>query len=422
MYRRLVTKADREAARAAELSGFEVVEYPEADCVVGFKSYSSDKIVIKIFDGTAGRPVEYLAFPSRERAEAYVEKHLNNRKKTLAYKAERKQKKSAAGKYTVDESKPHFEVGRRYSYGWSYDGYDYCRVIRVVGRTACFVSFVYEGRYEEEKTQRAKVSCDNNGEYISPDHGFYWIRACNVLPTEEEQARIDAERAAQEQAAREAERAEMIRKADARREVVEKLKAADPYVEGHTKVTVEYCEGIVDHPVLKSGEVFSVAAAEQIYKYLDQAVHSDAHGYDKSWFIVEGEINGESFVYKDRYDLGDNYGGLIAHIRRYAPDNCKPIADHMEEQLPGGRVVNVSFHPQIINFAEAVKRKQEEEWEETKEMVRALTEEQLETLIRKEAATDKDGRAVAKFFLAELATRNRAKAIALMREYKLWEE
>ena len=82
-------------------------------------------------------------------------------------------------------------------------------------------------------------------------------------------------------------------------------------------VTINWSE----HPAFYSWEdnelKLSVAAAEIILTHFDKEVHEDQErGYCKTSFTIEYvNEDGETDSYEGRYDLGDNDGGMIAHIR-----------------------------------------------------------------------------------------------------------
>lgn len=83
-------KENRQKVREIYLSGFEVREYPEFDCVIGVKTES--KPVAMAFAGTAGNPTWHYSFRSVERMEGYIAEFLDSQKRNLEYKAEQKEK------------------------------------------------------------------------------------------------------------------------------------------------------------------------------------------------------------------------------------------------------------------------------------------------------------------------------------------
>jgi hypothetical protein len=85
--------------------------------------------------------------------------------------------------------------------------------------------------------------------------------------------------------------------------------------------------------------------------------------------------DGESRTYEGRYDLGDNDGGMIAHIRAFADSKRQPghfhdeesaasidtFADMLEAYTDGGRIVSVYVPEYVKQAAQRVKEKKQEE-------------------------------------------------------------
>ena len=109
--------------------------------------------------------------------------------------------------------------------------------------------------------------------------------------------------------------------------------------------------------------VMSVAAAEIVLKHYDEQEHAKHCGYDKTDFVIRWtDEAGEEQTYSGRYDLGDNDGGLIEHIRAFgrsirqdedAQAQICELADMLEQYTAGGRVVSVEVAPQIVDFMQA---------------------------------------------------------------------
>lgn len=219
------------------------------------------------------------------------------------------------------------------------------------------------------------------------------------------------------------------------RHYIEDVAAAHPIQEGAPVVTIEWSE----HPAFYSwedGELkLSVAAGEIVLRHFDEerAQKNAAEGrggYDKTSFIIEyTSSNGEPSTYEGRYDLGDNDGGLIAHIRTFseskrqpgtfhdeeAADQISAFADMLEEHTAAGRVVSVTVAPWI---EEAIKARQEaaqRHMRETMETLEMLTDEQLTAAV---LISPKDNPDVARFFLQELSRRDAKKALAVLRAWK----
>lgn len=140
-------------------------------------------------------------------------------------------------------------------------------------------------------------------------------------PTAEDLERIDEMRIARENAEREAERERELeererflnRRADGWR-LVASENAAHPVEDGAPVVVIEWSE----HPGLSEDLRLSVVAAENVLRTLDKLEAGKTDGYFKTSFRIEWtDENGELSTYSGRYDLGDNDGGLVSHIRAW---------------------------------------------------------------------------------------------------------
>ena len=87
--RKASTKEERAQMRAEALEGYTVTEYPEADSVAG-KMNAGNITVIKIFDGTAGKPYCYCSFKTEAAADEYIAEHMKRRAANKAFDAEQK--------------------------------------------------------------------------------------------------------------------------------------------------------------------------------------------------------------------------------------------------------------------------------------------------------------------------------------------
>lgn len=143
-------------------------------------------------------------------------------------------------------------------------------------------------------------------------------------PTAEDLAKIDEARTERENAARAAEHERELeererflrRRAEAWR-LVASSQDAHPIEDGAPVVVIEWSE----HPGLNEGIRLSVAAAENVLRKLDESeseTRGGRGGYFKTAFRIEWtDENGEASTYSGRYDLGDNDGGLVSHIRAF---------------------------------------------------------------------------------------------------------
>lgn len=304
------TKEERLEVRKIYLDGYSVQNIPEADCVIATRE-DNYGFYLMIFDGTAAKPVINCRYRSAESRQRAIDCHIENRKQWLQHKAERKQAQDAAGKYCIDESKPFFEIGQEYFYNGCYDGDDYTNTIKIVKRTACFVSYVrtYANR-EDGKILRAKVQVDQNGEYISQNYD--WFRACNKCATAEEIA--EAENTKQLELVKQAEvqRKQELLELEAIKAIVKQnpVKADDEYT-----IKIEWIEGLPETCEYMEGRILSVVAAEKIFFMVDNA-RKNITGYDKWKFEILQAEQPEP-VWVDRYDMGDGNGGLIEFMSRY---------------------------------------------------------------------------------------------------------
>ena len=265
------------------------------------------------------------------------------------------------------------------------------------------------------------------------------VEAVHEMNTAAESARLAREHA--EQLER---REKAIRTRNENRTFIEQTAAAHPIRDGAPVVTVEWSE----NGAFDDGMKFSVAAAEIIFKTLDEKIASDPErGYDKTSFsITYTNADGEQDTYKGRYDLGDNDGGLIAHIRSFGAflrDNGnfgsgKPtdedketgaaivaVADLLEQYTEGGRVVSVMPAPWLEEYKRRKAEQAQQEQEQARqrfadilESVQMLTDEQLERAVFAISPTDKEKIDVARFFLQELSRRDEANALAVFRRWK----
>lgn len=313
-------------------------------------------------------------------------------------------------KWSITQEKKHVErAGSR----MTKDGADYCakRILQLA---------------EQVETLENGRSALPKGHPTAAD-----IEAVHALNLASKTARISAEKE-QEQKEREA----VLAMRNAGRVYIEEVAAAHPIKDSAPVVTIQWSE----HPAFYSWDEselkLSVAAAEIVLKHYDElrAEHNAATqsgGYNKTSFLIEyTDQNGETSTYEGRYDLGDNDGGLIAHIRAFAEtyrDKRLPyhseedaaqisaLADLLEEHTAAGRVVSVTVAPWV---EEAVKARQEAarvRMKETLETLEMLTDEQLTAAV---LISPRDNPDVARFFLQELSRRDAKKALAVLRVWK----
>lgn len=425
------SKEERLKLREFYLTGYTAVENATADCVIA-TAEEGGHYRLRIFDGTAAYPCVNCYYRTAEQRQREIDRHIKDRLANIQAKEARKQAKNAAGAYVVDESKPHFEAGREYFMTWyGDDPYEHTATIRIAKRTACFVTLVHVYGDREDDPRRVKVSVDQNGEYLSYG-SFYYFRASSCVkqePTEEVYAEQDV-------ATQSAAEAEFVKERDEGRAYIEETAARYPVKAGDPVVTIRRSECPAFYGWGKDELKLSIAAAEIILKHYDElrAEHNAATqsgGYDQTSFLIEyTDQNGEPSTYEGRYDLGDNDGGLIAHIRAFAEsyrDDRLPyhseenaaeisaLADLLEGYTAAGRVVSVTVAPWIEKAIKAHQEAAQRHMKETMETLEMLTDEQLTAAV---LISPRDNPDVARFFLQELSRRDAKKALAVLRAWK----
>ena len=200
-------------------------------------------------------------------------------------------------------------------------------------------------------------------------------------PTAADLAAIDTEREEAENKRRQAEheaeiqaREEYLRQRSEGREYIEGVLVAYPIQDGQPTVEITFSEnpafdawttsqdrtrtictakpdGTYDYKVEvlepRRRLICSVSAADIILKHFDEKRHLAGRGYDKTDFTINyTDIDtGEPSTYTGRYDLGDNDGGLIAHIRAFGEyyrthDNFGHVKPEPDETHPALRVAD----------------------------------------------------------------------------------
>lgn len=151
-------------------------------------------------------------------------------------------------------------------------------------------------------------------------------------PTAEDLAEIDRQRQEAENARRAAEHEAEIREREVAlcqrvngERLIKAEQEAHPIEDGAPVVCINWSE----HPAFTNypddSLILSLVAAENILRTLDKDQHDTRETvYGRGWYyktkftITGKDESGEEFSYTGRYDLGDNDGGLIEHIRSFA--------------------------------------------------------------------------------------------------------
>lgn len=270
-------------------------------------------------------------------------------------------------------------------------------------------------------------------------------------PTQKDYDKIAEMRQKAEQEAKEkeeqelkAERERVAAETESGRKYIEQVAEENPIKVGEPVVTICWSE----HPAFYSWEddelKLSVAAAEIILKHYDERNHAEKPGYDKTKFVINwiDAETGEQDEYTGRYDLGDNDGGLIEHIRSFGrwhrthdqhtgkelenPEQelsgTEKFADWLETFTRNTRIIDVQIAPGVIDFVKAKKAAEQEkakqEAAEIFAMAAMLTDEQVESAIFAVNPNDETKADVARFFLQELARRDKKRAIDVFNRWK----
>lgn len=197
-------------------------------------------------------------------------------------------------------------------------------------------------------------------------------QAVAIVAEQREEARRARE--AQEAAEQAAHEEEVAAQAEEAREAIERYSQQYPTTAGAPYVVIEWSE----HPGLDEGLTLSVPAADRVLAQLDASradrnQRENGGGYDKTSFTVYYLAdNGEWDTYGGRYDLGDDDGGLIAHIRSFGEwlATAPAIYGEAEENRRSGNVIVALadrldklctvLPGRVLSFSDALKRKQSE--------------------------------------------------------------
>lgn len=441
--RKASTKEERAQMRAEALEGYTVTEYPEADSVAG-KMFVGNRTVIKIFDGTAGKPYCFYSFKTEAAADAYIAEHMKRRAANKAFDAEQKAKQEA-NRRNADPDLPRFEVGRSY-----YDKHycdddccsDYITEIEIKDRSACFVTYCEKNRRGDSEPKRAKIKFDDKGEYISDGWNYY--RAAAIMPTEEEQA---AQREAERKAREEKEQQDRAAAAEYFTALTEEARAivesdSEPKA-GAPYVIIEWSES----PAINrlnieaedgNGRKLSIKAADELFKLLDSRQNSDREkfdylgGYYKTSFTIHFTNDaGEPDTYEGRQDFGDGDGGIIEHIKAFAASyrsyTEKKPDDPTDEEI---RAELMKFAQKLESYARPVyvldSTRTAEQMKQIKEAQAAQTARELNELNTmllmlgnddiEQLARNAPDRTTKQFFIQELYRRDNRRGLNLARE------
>lgn len=270
---------------------------------------------------------------------------------------------------------------------------------------------------------------------------------CGKCGLAEESARIAAEHEKQL-----AEREKALNERLEGRRYIEAVAAQYPADFCTPRVVIQWSE----HPAFYDYDdgtlTLSVRAADEILRHFDEQRaqknrEDGCGGYDKTAFKIFFVENGEEKTYEGRYDIGDDDGGIIEHIRKFgayyadhpnqaysAGDAAEilKLADILERSAYPERfaeIVEVRPAPWLEAAAEKWKSKSTPKFEaeeiqeaplsirDMKDMVEMLTDEQIEAAVFTVDPKDKERRDVARFFLQALSIRDERKALDVFRRW-----
>ena len=247
-------------------------------------------------------------------------------------------------------------------------------------------------------------------------------RSYRANQIEEAKKAKEAKKAAEQEA--EAKRCEYQR---GQAEFIRKTAKAHPIMEGAPVVTILWSE----HPAFygwEDGELrLSVAAADIILGAFDDEQHTAREngvdqfgpvlwGYYKTKVRIDYNMFGKAESFEDRYDLGDNYGGLVNMIATCNGEE-NPFVQLLREWA-GGRIVSVTVAP----WVKAAQRQREQqaarETAEIFSMASMLTDEQIEEAVNRLDRDDPHAEDVARFFIQELYRRDERKALEIWQRWQ----
>lgn len=256
------------------------------------------------------------------------------------------------------------------------------------------------------------------------------------MKQEAENARIAAEHEAQLKA-----REERIRKQNEGKAFIEKVASEHPIKEGEPVVTINWSENPAFYSWNDNKLKLSVAAAEIILTHFDKEVHAEEdRGYDKTSFTIEYvNEDGEQDTYEGRYDLGDDDGGMIQHIRSFGEFYLKKgnfgnghpteedkalgkeiiaFADMLEGYTERGKIVSVAFAPWLEKVIRAKEEAEDKELAFLMNTVNQMSDDTLEAIVMRIDPEEPDDEIVAEFFIKQLALRDVKRALEVYQAWK----
>ena len=118
-------------------------------------------------------------------------------------------------------------------------------------------------------------------------------------------------------------------------------------------------------------------------KHFDEKEAAKECGYAKTSFVIHFiDENGNADTYAGRYDLGDNDGGLVAHVESWLKEtkqDTTPTGEKLIKTLYKGanvqKIISVSLMPGIAELIEKRRNAQQIQTVEAVEAVEEIPEE-----------------------------------------------
>ena len=265
-----------------------------------------------------------------------------------------------------------------------------------------------------------------------------------------------------EEARQQAEHERVLNQRAEGRRYIERIAAEHPHTPGAPLVRICWSECPAFYSWEEGALSLSVAAADIILTHYDQETVADGeHGYYKTKFVIEYTgPDDEPATYEGRYDLGDDDGGLVQHIRAFGEhlrdrspygngnhleDTAEQaaqilaLADTLAAHLAPVQTARVIWAPWLTQAAALSASPASTTTPPSDDIadgepgedpaadldpgsiydaVSLLTEDQLERAILAIPYTDKARADVARFLLQELARRDMTRALAVSRRWK----
>lgn len=123
-------KENREKAREVYMTGYTVIEHPEADCVVGTQD-DGGKLLGIAFAGTSGKPAWNYRFRTVEQRTKYINDFVEQQRERIESKQNRKAEQQAATTAELG-----VKVGDIYYASWGYDqtNLNFFQIVALVGK------------------------------------------------------------------------------------------------------------------------------------------------------------------------------------------------------------------------------------------------------------------------------------------------